>query len=119
MAAIAFTYMDDQGDEQEGEIPARYEVCTRCGGEGKYTNPNVDGHGITSDEWEHEWSEDEREAYLSGAYDVPCEVCNGDRVVLVPDESRADRAMLARYHEIQRDLAECIRIMRAEQAMGA
>ena len=120
MAGIAFVYEDDQGDEIEIELPARYEVCGRCRGEGSHVNPSIDGHGITEDEWNGpDWDDESRDAYMSGAYDVACEVCNGDRVVLVPDEERADRAMLARYEETQRDLAECLAIMRAERAMGA
>lgn len=67
-------------------LVAKWEVCSRCEGNGTHTNPSVDGHGITSDEWAQEWDEDSREGYLTGRYDVTCEVCNGDRVMLVPDQ---------------------------------
>lgn len=67
-------------------FPARKEICHRCDGEGQHTNPNVDGHGITAEEWHNEWNEDEREGYMNGRYDVVCEECKGNKIVMVIDE---------------------------------
>lgn len=68
------------------EFPARKEICHRCDGEGQHTNPNIDGHGITAEEWHNEWDEDEREGYMNGRYDVVCEECRGNKIVMVIDE---------------------------------
>lgn len=83
---FTITIKTDEGDEQEIELPTKKEVCFRCHGEGTHVNPNVDGHGISAEEWANDWEEEEREAYFSGRYDVTCEECNGLRVVDVVDE---------------------------------
>jgi hypothetical protein len=83
---ISFTIEDEHGVEQEYELPAKYDVCDRCEGHGRHSNPSIDGNGITGSEWE-EWAPEERETYLSGGYDVTCEECNGLRVTLVIDEA--------------------------------
>lgn len=95
---IVFTYENEDGEEVEGRLPARYEVCPRCDGEGSHTNPNIDGNGITASEWA-EWDEEDRDNYMSGVYDVSCEKCGGLRVVPVVDDGRADKALLAAYEE--------------------
>lgn len=66
-------------------FPMRFTVCITCGGKGKHVNPSIDSHGITSDEWEQEWSNEERQMYIGGFYDVDCYECGGMRVV--PDIS--------------------------------
>lgn len=104
------------GDE-DIELPAVYEVCGRCRGSGTHVNPAIDGHGISaSDEC---WDDDDfREGYMSGRYDVICETCNGNRVVLVPDEDSLtpeQQAQLERWNEFEyRDAME----RRSEMAWG-
>lgn len=83
---ITITVYDDNDDEVEHELPATNEVCDRCDGHGTHTNPSIDGNGITASEWA-EWDTDERDAYMNGEYDVTCEKCHGNNVVLVPDTS--------------------------------
>ncbi len=78
---IEFTYEDDDGNEIEASLPAEYAVCDRCHGEGKHVNPSIDGNGITQSEME-ELGDDFRESYFRGDYDVSCDVCHGNRVVL-------------------------------------
>ena len=77
---------DDDPDEIEVEFPAVYEMCHRCEGHGKHSNPSIDGHGITEEEWVNEWDEEGREMYLRGGYDITCTKCKGVRVVAVIDE---------------------------------
>lgn len=78
---------DEETDEEEWHtFPAKAEVCETCGGRGTHVNPSVDSHGITSSEWAEEWSYEERESYMQGAYDVCCYECHGEKVVFVPDE---------------------------------
>jgi hypothetical protein len=86
MKKIHFIYEDDDGNEVEAELPAKYEACDRCKGEGKHDNPAF-SNGITSDEWNSpDWDDESKEAYLRGDYDVACEECNGKNVILVVDE---------------------------------
>jgi len=115
---VKFEYTDDEGAEQEGELPGKFEVCSRCQGHGTHCNPNIDGNGITSSEWA-EWDEESREMYLSGGYDVTCEACHGARVTLEIDRETCERnpdlaALLKRYDDIQDDLAEMRSIERME-----
>lgn len=99
---IKFEMENDEGDEVEVELPAKYEVCHRCEGEGKHVNPNIDGHGITAEEWERDWDEESREAYFAGRYDVTCEECKGERVVPVVDVDRLSEDQKKTYEEYQR-----------------
>ncbi len=99
---IEFTYENDDGDEVVEELPTKYEVCDRCRGEGKHTNPAIDGNGITASEWA-EWDYEDRENYMNGVYDVSCEECCGNRVILVPDEDNCPADLLEKYYKNMRD----------------
>lgn len=89
---IEVEYENDDGEEIVAQLPAKYEVCYRCDGGGTHVNPNIDGHGISAEEWHNDWDEEERELYMAGAYDVSCEECNGKRVLLVVDEDAIEHA---------------------------
>lgn len=89
------------------ELPGKYEVCGRCNGKGTHVNPSIDGNGITSDEWNGpDWSEEDKENYMSGFYDVSCFECHGKRVVLTVDEDRCDKALMKAYYEYLHDKAQ-------------
>ena len=92
-----FSLLLKTGDIVEKKLPARFEVCPRCRGEGLHVNPNVDGHGITAEEWENEWDDDRREAYMSGRYDITCQECEGKRVISVLDDTRISKRMFMRH----------------------
>lgn len=77
---------EEEGTDVEVEIPAKFEVCPRCEGKGTHVNPAIDGNGLSREDFEAD--PDFEEAYLAGRYDVRCEECQGERVVLVPDEAR-------------------------------
>lgn len=108
-----------EGLEVRLEVPARTVVCSRCNGQGHHTNPSIDGHGIGAEEWAEEWTDEERGAYLSGAYDVRCATCEGQRTRLVPDWSRMTEAQIAaaedHYASEAADAAEAA----AERRAGA
>lgn len=70
------------GDDYE--LSGHFEVCTRCDGRGHVDHPAF-SNGISGEEFANEWTEEEREQYLSGFYDVRCPECGGKRVVGVPD----------------------------------
>ncbi len=63
------------------------EVCTGCNGTGKHVHRGIDGNGLSE---EDRSDPDFMEDYLSGAYDVTCETCNGLRVVFAPDWKRLE-----------------------------
>jgi hypothetical protein len=99
-------------------VPARFEVCGTCDGKGVHVNPSIDAHGITSSEWA-EWDYDDRESYFSGGYDVQCAECKGVRVVPVPDESKANKAILEEIERAVDDAADYVEECAAERRMGA
>jgi RecJ-like exonuclease len=117
MVAVVCIY-EDNGDETQVEVPVKYEVCPTCDGKGTHVNPAIDAGGITSSEWE-EWDDEDRESYMSGAYDVRCYECQGKRVVPVLDRDRTDPKVVEAIDTQERALAECERESRAERMMGA
>lgn len=48
--------------------------CPTCNGAGRHSRALG---CITQEQWERDWDEDEREAYVSGAYDKTCSDCRG------------------------------------------
>jgi hypothetical protein len=102
-------YDSDGEEEVTHTIPAKWEICSRCEGSGSHVNPSIDGHGITSDEWNGpDWDDESRETYMSGGYDVACEAgCQGGKV-LVPDPDGASakaKEVIARYQGQQEEEA--------------
>jgi hypothetical protein len=99
-----FTYVtfDSSGEEVTISLPAKFEVCHRCRGEGSHTNPSIDGNGITASEMD-ELGDDFREDYMRGVYDVTCSVCHGARVVAVPDRARWTAAQKRAYAKHERE----------------
>lgn len=93
-------------------VPARYEVCGRCRGKGTHTNPSIDGNGITQSDRE-DWADDDfMEDYKAGHYDIQCEECKGERVILVPDQERCTPSQWAAWERQCQEEAE----YRAERA---
>lgn len=110
-------FMVVDGDDCEVELPSKYVVCPRCRGAGHHVNPSIDGNGITGEEMD-ELGEDFRHDYISGAYDVPCEECNGRSTVLELDRKRATKEQIAAYEAEQDSLREMYAIEAAERRMG-
>lgn len=105
---IAVQAFNGEIDVGEVRLPAKYEVCGRCAGRGVHDHPAF-SNGITSDEWHSpDWDDESRESYMRGDYDVPCSVCRGQRVVLVPDEdafNAEQRAAWAAEQQLQAAMA--------------
>jgi hypothetical protein len=81
------------GSELEVVIPAKYGVCEPCHGHG---SQDIFDNGVPNEYFdEPDFAED----YRSGVYSKPCEECNGERVVLVPDKRVAKPEALAQYEE--------------------
>jgi RecJ-like exonuclease len=80
MPSVPVTITDDES-EHHGEVvqlPARYEVCSRCDGEGK-SSAHLGSFSREDFDEDPDFAED----YMNGAYDIPCEKCKGQRVVPV------------------------------------
>lgn len=87
-------------DDIEYEVPGKFELCPRCEGAGKHDHPAFE-NGLTQSDFEED--PDFREEYLAGRYDVPCEECHGQRVVVVPDCERLspeEKEVLNSYQEM-------------------
>ena len=114
---LEFTYENDEGEEVTVIFPSHWAICDCCRGNGTRVNPNVDGHGISRDEFDEdpEFEED----YRSGVYDISCSECYGTGKVQVPDWEHADPKLVKEYESWCRDIAEMNAIYRAERAMGA
>lgn len=109
--------------EEEVKIPAKFEVCDTCRGKGTHVNPNIDGHGISAEEWNGpDWDQEEQEAYMSGRYDVTCYECKGERVVKAVDWDRLkdiDPKLAEEYGMHLDEEADYQRMCEMERRMGA
>lgn len=86
-------------DEDEcALLPFEFVVCSTCNGDGTHTNPDIDSHGITADEWNRDWSFEDQENYMSGFYDIQCYNCGGDKVIpeIVEERLTKDKKKLVR-----------------------
>jgi hypothetical protein len=122
MKKITIEIENEDGEPVEHELPTIYEVCGRCRGEGKHTNPSIDGHGISEEEWERDWSYEEREDYMNGVYDVQCYECNGLRVVAAVDEELLkmnDPKLYKAWREWQQEEWDYQQMVASERRYGA
>lgn len=97
-----------------------WTICDRCEGHGTVDHPAF-SNGITSSEWA-EWEPEERQNYFNGAYDVPCDSCNGSGKVKAPDVARmsfAEKRELVLQLREAREEAEYRRMCAYERSIGA
>ena len=83
----------------EYTLSSKWAICGQCDGEGKHVNPSIDCGGITQSEWENEWDYEEREAYMSGRYDVQCQACGGSGKVRVYADAKSGSFLEWCYNE--------------------
>jgi hypothetical protein len=81
MLTIKVVIEDDDGAEHETELPAHYEICTRCSGHGTVDHPDLGA--LTSEDFAED--PDLRANYSDRVYDVTCPKCRGLRVVPTVD----------------------------------
>lgn len=122
---MTVTYMTDEGEDVEEELPCRKEVCPRCDGHGTHLTPSIGEHAYTQEEFEREYDDEEsRAAYFQrgGMYDVQCCRCHGDNVVEVVDEARCtteeQKRILKAWKKAERDRERDEREERHERMMG-
>jgi len=109
-------FIDRDGREHSFcvHLPTKFEVCGQCSGSGKVVNPQVDAGGLTYEDL-HE-DPDFEERYFSGAYDITCPSCGGDRVEAIPQFPVWLQKLI---EERDQDEWDYIRESCAERAMGA
>ena len=92
---IEITTYNSSDDEIQTVVPSMVAVCERCNGEGRHTNPSIDGNGITGSEMADLCHDDPdfSENYFGGMYDVSCSECKGLRVVRVIDWDTFEHTM--------------------------
>lgn len=75
--------------DEKAWIPVKYELCETCQGKGTIVNPNIDRQGLSREDFDED--PDFAEDYFNGAFDMKCNECDGNRVALVVDESKASK----------------------------
>jgi hypothetical protein len=90
-------------DVVEVSLPAKFVVCHTCEGKGTRVNPDIDGNGLTHEDFE---DEDFRENYLSGMYDIQCSGCKGQRVIAVVDRGRLNAEQRKQLKQHEKDEAD-------------
>lgn len=86
---------DDDGIERE--LPTRFGLCDVCDGKGTHVNPNIDRQGLTAEDFHDD--PDFFDNYRRGDYDIPCNRCNGRRVIAVVDADHTEAHLLTLYRE--------------------
>ncbi len=109
-------YNADTDQDDEIELPTKWEICDICNGNAKHVNPSIDAGGLCDDmRHDQEFMDD----YMSGRYDVPCSPCKGSGKVLVPDYDFLTIVQQEALQEQQEaDYASAME-SRAERMMGA
>jgi hypothetical protein len=104
-------------------LPAKFKVCSLCEGKGTHTNPSIDSHGLSSDDFAED--PDFAESYFSGQYDVQCYRCNGERIIPVVDMQKLTneqktklKAKRNKAAKRRRADAEYNAMVQAERRMG-
>lgn len=95
----------------------KFEVCPRCHGEGSHTNPAIDGHGISSNEFASD--PEFAKSYFSGVYDIVCSECGGNRVIKVVDWSEIDESTQKAHEQYIQDEYNYREGCAYERRMGA
>lgn len=90
---FTFTYISERtGAEYTITAPGKRAMCTECDGRGTVLRDGLRGVAFSSEEL----FEDEgfAEGYFRGDYDVACDVCRGEKIVIDPDEARMTKRQL-------------------------
>jgi len=117
--------MREDRTQYQYEVKTKRIVCPRCNGEGKHINPNIDGDGLTGEDFaqmNERDLEDFNESYLGGVYDVTCEECKGRNVIDEPDIENCiwnDEELRKDYERQKDDEAAAYCEAEGERRMGA
>lgn len=90
-------YNDDLYDKETTlTVPAHYEVCPSCHGEGHHDRRDIDT-SLLVDGMMEDGDYEGIDEYFDGGYDVLCDECHGRNVVLVPDLPEWAITLLVKY----------------------
>lgn len=83
---------EQEGEAQEASPKTTWMLCPVCEGRGTTVNPDIDGNGLTRENFDED--PDFAEDYMSGVYDVTCRCCQGRTTIQVTrmDELRQNAA---------------------------
>lgn len=117
---------DESGDMVVEQLPAHYEVCRKCEGEGKHMTDSMREHAYSQEEFYEEFpTAEERERYFGGFYDVTCTLCKGKRVTLELDREAIEfsgdeelKGILKRYDDQLEEDRQYEMMRAAERAYG-
>ena len=73
-----YKWWKQRGDKyffEDEQVEVEFHICNICDGKGKYVNPSIDSQGIIAEEFNED--PDFKVNYMSGVYDVTCELCKG------------------------------------------
>tara|TARA_R110000772_G_C13310282_1_gene440314 strand:- start:40502 stop:40915 length:414 start_codon:yes stop_codon:yes gene_type:complete len=107
---------NEDGEYDEVKLPTKFEVCDLCEGRGKHVNPSIDCGGISAHMFD---DEDFAENYNAGQYDIPCNRCEGLRVVQAVDWDAMPKEQAAEYEAQLKEEADSRAENLAELRMGA
>ena len=118
MPTIEWERENDEGELEVVEVPAKYEVCWDCEGEGKTLNEILRG-AFTSEEFNDCFDDDESRAEYfkggKGCYGVTCKTCKGRTTILAPDDSTELGKEYAKHQdEVYSEEQADLRTMRME-----
>jgi hypothetical protein len=106
MTATYAFYFDD-GEEMLVEVGIVFVSCPRCRGRGKHLSHQI----VSQLDWENLSVADQLELE-SGKHDVPCQRCNGERVVIAIDESECGLEMLEQFRDRDQKLKKAAEVIR-------
>lgn len=98
------------------QLPWKWEVCSVCAGEGKHVNPAIDCGGLSAEDFDED--PEFAEMYFDGAYDVPCNRCEGRRVEREIDWDKVSPEHQALLERQARDEAAYQAEVAMERRMG-
>ena len=94
-------------DCDENPFPSVVVICHNCQGKGTHVNRAIDENGISPEEFAED--PDFEEAYFSGVYDVPCDLCKGFKLIAEPVReglTKDQEQLLKEDDEYQNELAQ-------------
>lgn len=114
---ISFETENEEGIERTIVLPGKPAVCRTCRGKGHRVHPDVDGNGLTAEDFAQD--PDFAEDYMAGRFDITCSECNGNKIIIQVDRNMAKPEDLAIWEDYLSCMAEAQAEYEAEVRMGA